>query len=158
MLSFFRSRREGNTEVVSGEHDFFRRLERMGTPRELFEAQGAEHSEIDLRLVEKIEGLLVPLLGQWEQTDRWFHQMDFYGDGVRSIMFRRDVFPKELVFALQALLVGEHEPFAIVCTVVDQLLSSAAVPACARPDDFLAIFARKLLVTKHLANELSSDA
>ncbi len=154
MRSLTRLHGDPSTEIVSGEHDFFRRLERLGTPRDLFEAQGTRHSEIDLRLVEKIEGLLVPLLGPWEQSDKWFHQMDFYGDGVRALVFRRDLFPKSQVAALQALLTGEQKGFAILCTVVDQPLSSGAASA-SQPDDYLAIFASKLLVTKSLAGELS---
>jgi len=154
VLSFFRSRRDGSTEVVAGEHDFWRRMERIQTPREVFEAQGAEHPESDLRLVHKIEELLVPLLGRWEQSDRWFHQMDWYGDGVRSLMFRRDVFPKDQVFAMQALLAGEHEQFAIVCSVVDSF-ASGAESSRGRPDDYLALFSHRLLVTQPLANELS---
>lgn len=144
-------------EVVAGEEEFYRRLERLATPRAVFEAQGAEHSQIDMRLVDKIESLLVPLLGRWEQTDRWFHQMDYYGDGVRSLMFRRDVFPRNQLHKLQALLVGEHQPFTILCMVIEQLMQSPGSKPKGRPDDFVALFAGKMLVTKALANELSSD-
>ncbi len=154
MFSFFRHRRSGNTVIASDEDDFLRRFDRMVTPRRVFDAQGDTHSEIDMRLVERIEGLLVPLLGQWEQSDRWFHQIDVYGNGVRSLVFRRDIFPTEQVGALQALLTGEHEPFTVLCSVTDQMSSDDQLQTESTPDDYLGIFARSLLVTKPLANKL----
>ncbi|RVT47005.1 hypothetical protein [Rubrivivax albus] len=157
MFSLFRSRRQGNAEVVAGEHDFFRKYERALPDRSLFDAQGETHGELDLQLVYKIEELLVPILGAWEQTDRWFHQMDFYGDGVRSLTFRRDIFPRDAVPAMQALLAGKHSDFTILCCVTDSLLSrEGSQPS--REDDYIAIWAQEVLVTQRLANEISSDA
>jgi len=155
MFSLFRSRRDETTEVVSGEHDFFRRFERLTADRSIFEAQGDAHGEIDLRLAQKIEALLVPILGRWEQSSIWFHQLDYYGDGVRSLTFQRDSFPRTHVAELQALLAGEHEPFAILCIVVESLLPPTPEPPGAAGSQYLAVFSRKALVTKGLANALS---
>ena len=102
-------------EIAAHDTDFHTRLERMLTPRRVFEAQGAAHADIDLRLVQLIEDLLVPALGRWEGSAVWFHQLDFYGDGVRSLTFSRDAFPVDHVKALQNLLRDEHAPFCIIC-------------------------------------------
>ena len=158
MFSLFRSRRDETTEVVAGEHDFFRRFERLTADRSIFEAQGASHGEIDLRLTERIENLLVPLLGRWEQSSKWFHQMDYYGDGVRSLTFQRASFPRDQLTSLQALLVGEHQPFAILCIVTESLLPATPEPPEAPEAQYLALFSRKVLVTKGLANVLSIGA
>jgi hypothetical protein len=158
VFSLFQSRRKGHAEVVSGEKDFFHRLENVAPDRSIFDAQGGEHGNIDLRLVEKIERLLVPLLGNWEQTDRWWHQMDYLGDGVRSLVFRRDLFPRSELPALQAILTGEHSEFTILCTVADALIDDETIPKSKRTDDYLAIFKDKMLITRALANDLSMDA
>ena len=158
MFSFFSSRRDQSTVVVPGEHDFWLGFERLKTDRSVFESQGKTHSEIDLRLVDRIESLLMPALGPWEQTSRWFHQMDYYGDGVRALMFRRDVLPRNLLPKLQQLLIGEHESFTILCTVTDQFESPLLEAKGAREDDYLALFSDKMLVTKGLADDLSSGA
>ena len=158
MFSLFRSRRDETTEVVAGEHDFFRRFEHLTADRSIFEAQGASHGDIDLRLIEKIENLLVPLLGRWEQSSKWFHQMDYYGDGVRSLTIQRDSFPRDQLASLQALLVGEHEPFTILCIVTESLLPPNPEPPGTPETQYLALFSRKVLITKELANVLSIGA
>ncbi len=76
-------------EIAAHDTDFHIRFEGMLTPRIVFEAQGAAHGDIDLRLVQSIEDLLVPSLGRWEASSEWFHQLDFYGDGIRSLTFSR---------------------------------------------------------------------
>lgn len=158
MFSLFRSRRDETTEVVAGEHDFFLRLERLMPNRAAFESLGDQHGETDLRLVQKVEDTLVPVLGNWEQSTTWFHQMDYYGDGVRSLTIERSSFPKEHLARLQKLLVGEHQLFTILCIVTDSLMSSEGERAARREDDYLALFPRKILVTRALANDLSTGA
>ena len=155
MFSLFRSRRDETTTVVAGEAAFTRQFERMQAGRAVFDAQGEAHGDIDLRLTGRIEELLRPLLGKWEGSGTWFHQMDYYGDGVRALSFRRDVFPRSSLPALQALLTGEHEAFAIVCIVADDIMASPPLPPGMRANDYLALFSGRMLVTRALANELS---
>lgn len=157
MFSLFQSRRSGETEVVATEHDFFRRYERLLPSRSIFEQQGDEHWKIDLDLTGRLEDLLRPKLGAWEQSDRWFHQMDFYGDGVRSLIFRRDLFPRADVPAMRALLTGHHAQFTILCCVTDALLPSEEERGKLE-DDYLAIWQSGFLVTRRLADALSGDA
>jgi len=149
MFSLFRSRRDRTTTVVSGKESFFRELERMKADRSVFQAQGSEHGDIDMRLTSRIEEHLRPLLGKWEGSTVWFHQMDYYGDGVRSLVFRRDIFPRHSLPTLQAMLAGEHRDFTILCSVTDDMTSHAK-------RDFLALFNARMLVTKGLANQLST--
>lgn len=138
-------------EIASNDHHFFLRFEQLLTPRSAFEAQGDAHGEIDLRLVQAIEELLAPSLGNWEGSGSWFHQLDFYGDGVRSLTFSRAVFPYDQVRRLQALLQGEYAPFCILCIATDKLSRSNDETASEADDDYLAIFAERLLATKALA-------
>jgi hypothetical protein len=138
-------------EIAAHDTDFFLRLEKLQTPRSVFESQGEMHGEIDLRLVQMIEGILVPILGRWEQSTHWFHQIDFYGDGVRSLTFSRSAFPYEQVNSLQQLLRGEHEPFCILCIATDKLGGTANRAGVEHDDDYLAIFSGRMLATKTLA-------
>jgi hypothetical protein len=155
VFSLFRSRRTGETEVVSNEREFFRRYERRLPPRSIFDKQGEAHAELDLELTRKLEDLLRPKLGAWEQSDRWFHQMDFYGDGVRSLIFRRNLFPSAEIPAMRALLVGVHADFTILCCATDELLASEEQRRTIE-DDYLAIWQHGLLVTRQLANLLTT--
>lgn len=152
--SLFPPGRNEATEIVLDGHDFFDRFERLTSDRSVFDSQGPAHGEIDLRLVQKIEAVLVPLLGKWEQSSTWFHQLDHYGDGVRSLVFRRPAFPAECLTQLQALLVDEHEPFAILCIATESLGATKEESPTEREDDYLAIFSGKILVTKALADVL----
>jgi len=136
-------------EIAAHDTDFHVRFEKMLTPRSVFEAQGAAHGDIDLRLVQSIEDLLVPSLGRWETSSEWFHQLDFYGNGVRSLTFSRSAFPCDHVRQLQNLLRGEHAPFCILCIATDK--STGAESEKTADDDYLAIFKDKLLVTKNIA-------
>jgi len=156
--SLFSLRRKGNAIVARSEDDFFARFERMSPPRSVFAGQMDQHAEADLRLVGRIEELLVPLLGQWERSTAWFHQLDFHGDGVRSLTFRRDIFPRGEVQALQALLADEHAQFTILCSCSESLLPPKDPAAKPPTREWLGIFSKQLLVTRGLANELSLGA
>jgi hypothetical protein len=153
MFSLFRSRRDRTTTVVSGMESFFREFERMKADRSVFNAQGAEHGDIDMRLTSRIEEHLRPLLGKWEGSTTWFHQMDYYGDGVRALMFRRDIFPRHSLPSLQAMLAGDHSAFTILCIVTDDMTADSLETSASR--DYLALFNGRTLVTKRLANQLS---
>ncbi len=107
--------------VTLTEPMFWSSLESFCAPRSVFDAQGDDHADIDLRLVDSIESFLVPTLGQWEQSDRWWHQLDFYGDGIRSLSFAATSFSPSFVPAFQQFLFGEHEHFCILCQVSQSL-------------------------------------
>jgi hypothetical protein len=111
MLALFPPGLRPRIEVAATDKDFWKKLPGFRTPDSVFDAQGDEHGDIDLRLVEKIEAYLEPILGQWEGSDRWWHQMDYYGDGIRSLMFQTSSFQRQFVPALHGLLNGEHAEF-----------------------------------------------
>lgn len=84
--------------------------------RYLFWLQGSLHPWLDLRLCEKIEEHLKPMIGaQGIDNELWFMSMDWYGDGVRRLEFQNDVLTLELVKSLQSLLHGFYSQFAILC-------------------------------------------
>ena len=58
-------------------------------------------------------GLLVAHLGRWETSEWWFHQGNFYGDGVRSLMVGRKGFPHVRIDPLQGLRRSEYAAFCI---------------------------------------------
>jgi hypothetical protein len=155
MSSLFQLRRDHDIIVVETENDFFRRLSKIYDPQPLMQAQGDHHQDIDLQLVTAIDNLLVPHLGQWEQSEKWFHNIDCYGDGIRSLTFRRDVFLHHFVADLRALLSGEFELFCIVCGLRENLLHSDAVGPEKSPNDLIAITFRKFLITRGLAIKFS---
>jgi hypothetical protein len=138
-------------EIAAHDTDFHQRLERRLTPRDVFDAQGAAHGDIDLRLAQAIEDVLVPRLARWEASEKWFHQLDFYGDGVRSLTFSRSVFPYDQISQLQRLLRGEHADFCILCIATDRLAGGES----ATDDDYLAIFKDALMATPNLASQMA---
>jgi hypothetical protein len=101
--------------------EFWEALDGFTSPRQVFDAQGQAHADIDFRLVELIDGVVAPAIGDWERSQRWWHQMDFYGDGIRSLIFAAADFQPGFVPALQRLLVGEHADFCILCQVMPSL-------------------------------------
>lgn len=107
--------------VVSAEDAVWSEVEGSKGSCEFFADQGDAHGEIDGRLQDAIEGLLTPLVGPWEQSDVWFHNQDFYGDGVRCLTFRAGDFPWQSVALLQKLLVDECSRFCIVVHISDSL-------------------------------------
>lgn len=152
MFSLFHRKYKDGVLIVS-ESEFWDRLESESTDRDFFDAQGDEHSEIDMRLVEKIEGYLVPIIGRWENPSNWFHQMDFYGDGIRSLSFTWSFFKKEFIDELQGFLVGEHEPFCILCQFHEDINSLEDTKIGS-----LAIFSNRLMVSRKVAQLLTKEA
>jgi hypothetical protein len=104
--------------VKRTEEEFWDALSAFCAPRSTFDAQGDAHGDIDLRLVEGIDAVIAPTLGSWEKSEDWWHQLDFYGDGIRSLVFSARSFSPEFIPSLQRLLAGEHEQFCILCQVV----------------------------------------
>jgi hypothetical protein len=103
--------------VTKSDEEFWEKLEDFAPPRSIFDAHGEEHGDIDLRLVQKIENYLAPKIGQWEQSDRWFHNIDYYGDGIRSLAFAEIYFSPSYLPDFQDMLVSEHSDFTILCKV-----------------------------------------
>ena len=112
--------------VTKTEAAFWDKLEGFTPPRSVFDAQGEDHADIDLRLVEKIDGYLVPKLGQWEQSDLWFHNIDYYGDGIRSLDLSAQSFSPSYVQAFRDMLVGEHLDFTILCKIYSEFCDADA--------------------------------
>lgn len=104
--------------VTKTEEEFWKKLKDFTAPHSVFDAQGEDHGDIDLRLVEKIDGYLVPKIGQWEQSDRWFHNIDFYGDGIRSLELCAQSFSPPYLQDFQGMLIGEHSDFTILCKIL----------------------------------------
>jgi hypothetical protein len=65
------------------------------------------------------------------------------------------VFPRGAVPVLQAMLAGEHEAFAILCILTDDLTDSSRETD--PPRDYLALFSARMLVTRGLADPLSAS-
>ncbi|MBI2726644.1 MAG: hypothetical protein HYX42_10385 [Polaromonas sp.] len=106
---------------MSSEDVYWSEMASLKGTHEFFADQGDAHGEIDGNLQEAIEGLLVPLVGPWESSDVWFHNQDFFGDGVRQLTFRAGEFPWQVVVPLQNLLVGEAARFCIFVHFADTL-------------------------------------
>jgi hypothetical protein len=116
-----------NRIVTKTEADFWQQFGAFLVPSDVFDAQGDEHCNIDFRLVEKIEDYLIPIIGNWEQSDRWFHNLDFYGDGIRSLEFAVESFSPRYIPDLQLMLVDEHSDFTILCKVHTSFAESGTI-------------------------------
>ena len=74
-----------------------------------------------MRLVEKIDSHLTPILGDWESSEIWWHNLAIDGRGIRSLLFKESAFDPGFLDGLQRLLIGEHEPFCILRQVFESL-------------------------------------
>ena len=153
MLALFPPRQRPQIEVVRDDKDFWRKLPSFLTPDSVFDAQGDAHGDIDLRLVEKIESYLTPLLGKWSGSGVWWHQMDYYGDGIRSLMFRVRDFQPRFVVSLHGLLKDEHAEFCIVCQLHEEITDDGDSKLGS-----IAICAGRILVGRAVAQLLSEHA
>lgn len=107
--------------VVPSEDAYWSEVQVLKGSYDFFETQGDAHGEIDGELQEAIESNLVPLVGPWEGSDVWFHNQNFYGDGVRAMTFRVGAFPWRAVDSLQELLVNRAARFCISIHIADTL-------------------------------------
>jgi hypothetical protein len=106
---------------VASEDEYWSEVGSLKGSSEFFESQGEDHGQIDGELQDAIEGILVPFVGPWERSDVWFHNQDFYGDGIRGLTFRAGDFPWTAVTALQKLLVAESSQFCISIAFAESL-------------------------------------
>ena len=109
---------------VNSEDGYWAEIGRLKGSCEFFEEQGDGHGEVDAELQEAIEAILVPMVGAWEQSDVWFHNQDFYWDGVRQLTFRCGDFPWRTVGAMQGLLTDEASKFCISVHFAEDLGST----------------------------------
>lgn len=107
--------------TVLSEKEFWASVKQLQGPSEIFDFQGERHGDIDFSLQEDIEAILVPLVGLWEESERWFHNQDFFGDGVRALIFRVGDFPWAAIGQLQSLLTGDAAGFCISVQLCDTL-------------------------------------
>ena len=103
-------------QAAQSRDEFWAKVEHLKGSSEFFDKQGDAHGLIDSELQDAVEGVLVPYVGPWEDSDVWFHNQDFFGNGVRSLMFRAGDVPWSVVPSLQRCLVGEASRF---CVCVD---------------------------------------
>ncbi len=138
---------------ILSERDFRRMLDRDNPNQAVIEAQGDDHEDIDMRLVEKIDAYLAPILGDWESSEVWWHNLAVHGHGIRSLLFSESAFDPGFIDTLQGFLTGEHEPFCILCQVFESL----------GDDDenrvgSIAIFHDHITLSRPLARKLSLTA
>ena len=147
MFNLFGVRRESKVEIV---RDHKHLLERMGrfvrqhTPA--LDALGESQGDVDLALVDRIDNVLIPLIGPSGIDDEnWFQSMDYYGDGIRHLEFKPGKFPLNAIMPLKSLLTGEHSIFGILCWAPE------APDGEAGEHEGLVIFNEALLLTPRLA-------
>jgi hypothetical protein len=148
MFSLFASRKNSPIEIVKPGKGLTKRMGALiETRQQRLDDLGDSHGDVDMRLVVKVSAVLEPILGPegCSEDDPWFHSMDYYGNGVRHLEFRPGKFPMPAIPTLQALLVGEHEPFSILCWAP---LDGEASPEHGQG---LVIFSDTILLTAKLA-------
>jgi hypothetical protein len=138
-------------EPVDSLESFSKLVEDSVQPHEVFDAQGDEHGHIDGDLQDAIEAVLIPLVGHWENSDTWFHNQNFYGNGIRSLSFRSPLFPWSAVEALQKCLTGEARDFCIEIALYENLEVNG------RLEDAIAILQGKVIATRDAAVRLQES-
>jgi hypothetical protein len=111
------------------------------------------HAELDMELTTKIDDLYSAALGSWEGPDAdWWHNMDFYGDGVRALRFVLKRFPPHSIALITPYLSGRHDGFSMLAWFWDQEIEEGA------PVGGLWLSARELMVTRSLVSPLGLAA
>ncbi len=121
MFKLYAGRRLPKIHLASSDDDFWKLVKTTSAPQSVFDDQGDEHGQIDGRLENRIEDLFVPIVGPWERGGVWFHNQDFFGNGIRYLSFQDKDFPPECIPQLQALLEGEAAAFCIHVQLYDTL-------------------------------------
>ena len=109
-----------NRTVKVTEAEFWEAFSSFCPPGGFFHVRGSAQRDIDRRLLDAIDALLVPKIGP-SGSGEWRHELDTYRDGIHALVFSVSSFDPEFVPLLQALLVGEHEVYCILCQVVGTL-------------------------------------
>jgi len=151
MFSVIGLRKLAEVSIVQTEEEFWKRFEQY---RPHFDTSSTDieqaHGDCDLRLVEGVEKVIQPVLGSSGiKGEPWHQNLDFYGDGVRSLEVDSSRFTSTLIPQLHALLKGEHENFSILIeyyrNFADEPLQKVGV---------LALFAPRILMTHSLVKVL----
>jgi hypothetical protein len=146
MFSIVALRRSAKVDVLA-EEEFWKQFDHYVHRFDLINEQAKRaHGDSDLRLVENIEEVAEPILGpEGFNGEAWYQNLDFYGDGVRSLELDATRFKPEVIAPLHALLVGEHERFCIL----GKLFSSLGAETSERIGA-LALFHERILITQSL--------
>ena len=130
----------------------FRR--RCDAARARFASQDDElHAKLDMELTAKIDDLYREALGPWEGPDAdWWHNMDFYGDGVRALRFVLKRFPPDSIAQIAPYLSGRHAGFSMLAWFWDQGIEEGT------PVGGLWLSAPELIVTRSLVTPLGIAA
>jgi len=141
-----------NRTVKATEAEFWGAFSSFCPPGGFFDVQGNAQRAIERRLVEAIDALLVPRIGEWQASETWRRELDVYRAGIHSLVFSAASFDPEFVPLLQRLLVGEHEHFCILC----QVLPSLGAPSESRIGS-VAMRSNRLLVSYPLVKYLNGQ-
>ena len=139
--------------VVATPEAFQKELsQRCAAARKRFESQAKErHEDLDMSLTSQIEALYRPLLGPWESEGAgWWHNMDFYGDGVRSLSFDWTQFPPDTLSQLRSYLGGQHVGFSVCINFYEGEMDNRL--------GRLWMDSREIIVTKKVAEKFARAA
>ena len=130
----------------------FRR--RCGDGRARFALQDKElHARLDMELTTRIERLYGEAVGPWESDNAdWWHNMDFYGDGVRALGFVLHRFPADSLLTVRGYLSGAHDGFSMLIWFRQNQIEDESGPVGG-----LWMSARETLVTRSLIGPLQLD-
>ena len=145
-MEIFSLSSKSNVTVIPNDQ-LWSEIDSFVAPSTIFDEQGEAHEEIDIRLIEKIDAYLVPLLGDYEKTESWFHSMLCNGDGIRAISLNQGSLSNEVILNLQAMLLGESVAFTILLNLHREYASNEDTKI-----GTLLICADKLVISKEVVS------
>jgi hypothetical protein len=104
--------------------------QRRGVARKRFASQEKQlHGRLDMELTAKIDQLYRDSLGPWESRDAdWWHNMDYYGDGVRALRFVLRRFPVDSMAIVRDFLSGAHSGFSMLIWFWEKRIEDGSPP------------------------------
>lgn len=137
-------------EIVESAADLVDRMSALLRPRQaaLAAIPGDDYFDVDGRLMDRVEEVLVPMLGSnVGDGASWYQHCGNNDDGVRHLAFDEAHFPAAALSGLHALLSGEFAPFCILCWINRR-------DASGDYEEGLVLFSDTLVITRGLARAL----
>jgi hypothetical protein len=152
LFALFPLGRRPRTMVVATVDDFDCQFgQHCDSARRYFDAQNeALHGDLDMELTSKLEEFFSTKIGPWEaEAADWWHNMDYYGDGVRGLSFVWDRFPVQSLPFMHENLGGRFQRFSVHISFYDGPLMES--PLLGR----LWMDSENLLITRSIAERLA---
>ena len=146
-MNIFELNKNTKLQILPNE-EILKNLDSFLTAEKFFISQGEEHEDIDIELVEEIDNLLIPIIGNYENTGEWYHSMLCNLDGIRALSLNLSHLSNKILLNLQGLLKNKTQEFCIFINVHNKFSDNTD-----NKIGTILILTNKVICAKEVANE-----